>query len=157
MDLFRMIARWLDAFPYSLIALFLRVVAAHPFFVSGQTKVEGPTFGTTISGVDLHIKLPTSVRDAIVSLFQDEYKLPHMSPEHAAYLSAIAENLFPVLLLLGLATRLSAFALLVMTMIIQFLVYPDAWWTAHAYWAAILLVLVARGPGALSLDHLLFR
>jgi putative oxidoreductase len=87
-----------------------------------------------------------------VDLFRDEYRLPFLAPEIAAPLAATAEHLFPLLLLLGLATRGAAFALLVMTLVIQVFVYPGAYAT-HATWAAILLLLVARGPGAFSLDH----
>jgi putative oxidoreductase len=142
---------------YAIAALLARIVAAHVFFSSGQTKVSGPTVGGMFHGVDLSFKLPTALSDSAVALFEDEYKLPHIPPEIAAYAAAAAEHILPALLLLGLLTRLSALGLLVMTLIIQFLVYPDAWWSAHAYWAALLLVLIARGGGALSLDALLFR
>jgi putative oxidoreductase len=151
------IATWLDAIPYSVIALFLRVVAAHPFFVAGQTKIEGPTIGREIFGLDLTIQIPTAIRSATFALFEDEYKLPFLSPHVAAYAATALEFVLPLLLFLGLFTRISAFGLLAMTMIIQIFVYPDAWWTAHAYWAALLIVLIARGPGAISLDRLLFR
>jgi putative oxidoreductase len=150
-------AAWLDAIPYSAIALFLRLVAAHPFFVSGQTKIEGPTIGREIFGLDLTMQIPTAIRSATFALFKDEYKLPLLSPNLVAYVATILEIVLPLLLALGLLTRLSALGLLAMTMVIQIFVYPDAWWTAHAYWVAILLVLIARGPGAISLDHLAFR
>ena len=78
-------SRWLDAIPYSLIALFLRVVAAHPFFVSGQTKIEGPTIGREIFGLDLTVQIPTAISSATFALFADEYKLPFISPTVAAY------------------------------------------------------------------------
>ncbi|PWB89411.1 DoxX family protein [Methylocystis sp. MitZ-2018] len=157
MDFIRKIARWLDAIPYSLIALFLRFVVAHPFFVSGQTKIEGPTLGREIFGLDLSFQIPTAVRSATFALFADEYKLPLISPTAAAYVASGLEFVLPLLLVLGLLTRLSAFILLGMTLVIQIFVYPDAWWTVHAYWMAILAVLIVRGPGAISLDHLLFR
>ena len=157
MNIIRTAAGWLDAIPYSLIALFLRIVAAHPFFVSGQTKIEGPTVGGEIFGVDMSFQIPTSVRDATFALFADEYKVPLVPPTVAAYLASGIEFLLPLLLLIGLLTRLSALGLLMMTMVIQIFVFPDAWWTVHAYWTAILVVLAARGPGAISLDHLLFR
>jgi putative oxidoreductase len=80
-----------------------------------------------------------------------------ISPTLAAYAATAVEFILPLLLVIGLLTRLSALGLLVMTMVIQIFVFPDAWWTVHAYWAAILIVLIARGPGAISLDHLLFR
>jgi len=152
----RKIAAWLDATPYSVIAAFLRIVAAHPFFVSGQTKIEGPTIGREIFGVDLTIQIPTAIRDATFALFANEYKLPFLSPNTAAYAATAIEFLLPILLVIGLLTRLLAFVLLAMTMVIQIFVYPDAWWTAHAYWAALLIILLARGPGAISLDRLVF-
>jgi putative oxidoreductase len=75
-------------------------------------------------------------------------------PEIAAHLAAYSEHLFPLLLVLGLFTRLSALALLGMTLVIQVFVYPDAWPT-HLSWAALLLYLAGRGAGRLSLDHAL--
>ena len=80
--------------------------------------------------------------------------MPLLPPELAALMGATAEHLFPALILIGLATRFSALALLGMTATIQVLVYPDAYPT-HGVWATVLLYLVARGPGRLSLDHLL--
>ena len=82
--------------------------------------------------------------------------MPLLTPEVAAHLAAFAEHFFPMLILLGLATRFSALALLGMTLTIQLFVYPDAYPT-HGTWAAIFLLLMARGPGVLSLDHLLAR
>ena len=144
------------AIPWSLVALPLRIIIAHPFFVSGQTKVDGPGFGGQWLGLDLTFKLPLGLREAAVDLFASEYKLPLLNPELAAYAAATLEHLLPVLLVLGLFTQLSALGLLAMTMVIQIFVYPDAWWTVHAYWAAILLVLIARGPGAVSMDRWIF-
>lgn len=157
MHAMKKIAACLDAIPYSVIALFLRVVAAHPFFVSGQTKIEGPTIGREILGLDLTVQIPTAIRSATFALFADEYKLPFLSPNVAAYVTTAMEFMLPLLLVLGFLTRLSALGLLAMTIIIQIFVYPDAWWTAHAYWFALLIVLIARGPGAISLDCLVFR
>ncbi len=94
--------------------------------------------------------------DSVVELFHSEYKLPLIPPELAAPMAAFAEHLFPLLILIGLATRFSALALLVMTLTIQIFVYPDAYPT-HGVWAAVLIFLVARGPGVFSLDHLVSR
>ncbi len=157
MNFSRKIAAWLDAIPYSVIALFLRVVAAHPFFVFGQTKINGPAIGREIFGLDLTVQIPTAIRSATLALFADEYKLPFLSQNVAAYVTTAMEFVLPVFLFLGLLTRLSALGLLAMTTVIQIFVYPDGWWTAHAYWVAILIVLIARGPGAISLDRLVFR
>ena len=92
--------------------------------------------------------------DGAYELFRTEYKLPLIPPELAAHLAAYAEHLFPLLLVLGLATRLSALALLSMTLVIQVFVYPDAWPT-HLSWAALALYLLGRGAGRWSLDHAL--
>jgi putative oxidoreductase len=121
-----------------LLALLARVGIAAVFFYSGRTKVEGVL----------------NVTDNAVALFADEYKLPLLPPDLAAHMAAYAEHLFPLLLVLGLLTRVSALALLGMTAIIQIFVYPDAWPT-HLSWAALLLLLAGRGGGAWSLDRAL--
>ncbi len=157
MNPLRSIGGYLDAIPYSLLALLLRIVAARPFFLAGQTKIDGPTIGREIFGYDMSFQIPTGLREATVTLFENDYKLPYVPPESAAMLSAGLEFILPLMLILGLATRISAFGLLAMTLVIQFFVYPDAWWTVHVYWVTILLVVIARGPGKISLDHLLFR
>lgn len=122
--------------PDALLYLLVRVGIASVFFLSGRTKVEGLL----------------SITPGTYELFRSEYALPLLPPELAAHLATYAEHLFPLLLVLGLATRLSALALLGMTMVIQVFVYPDAWST-HLSWAALLLVLVGRGAGAWSLDR----
>ncbi len=77
-----------------------------------------------------------------------------LPPELAAQMAATAEHVFPILLVLGLFTRLSALALLGMTLVIQVFVYPDAWPT-HLSWAALMLYLAGRGAGPVSLDRVL--
>lgn len=139
--------------PDSLIALLGRFSIAAVFWKSGQTKVQG--FAIDIVGGEFQFGMPR-LSDSVVALFRDEYRLPLLSPELAAPLAAFAEHLFPLLILIGLATRFSALALLVMTLTIQLLVYPDAYPT-HGVWAAVLLFLIARGPGAVSIDHLIER
>lgn len=143
----------LGRIPYALIAVIARVSIAATFWLSGQTKVEG--FALNLVDGSFEFGVPRFA-DSTVALFRDEYALPLLSPEWAAFLATFAEHLFPALLLVGLATRYSALALLVMTLVIQFLVYPGAYAT-HGVWAAVLLVLMARGAGTLSLDHLLAR
>jgi len=127
-----------DLVSHALLATVARVSMASLFLQSGRTKVDGW----------LHVS------DGAVELFRDEYKLPVLSPELAAHVSAYAEHLFPVLLVVGLFTRLSALALLGMTTVIEVFVYPDAWPT-HLSWAGLLLYLVARGAGPISMDRLL--
>ena len=134
--------------PHSLIAFIARFSIAAVFWKSGQTKVEG--FVIDPIGGEFSLGWPR-LSDSAVALFKDEYRLPLITPEIAAPLAAFAEHFFPVLILLGLATRLSALALLGMTAVIQLLVYPGAYPT-HGVWAAVLLYLVANGPGKLSMD-----
>lgn len=149
----RRIVGRLDRIPYSAIAVLARFSIAAVFWRSGQTKVEG--LSVDLLSLELTLGWPT-LRDSAVALFRDEYRLPLLPPELAALAAAGAEHLFPVLLLLGLATRLSALGLLVMTAVIQVFVYPDAYPT-HGTWAALLLLLIARGPGALSIDRWIDR
>lgn len=122
--------------PDALLYLLVRMGIASVFFLSGRTKVEGLL----------------SITPGTYELFRSEYALPLLPPALAAHLATYAEHLFPLLLVLGLGTRLSALALLGMTLVIEVFVYPDAWST-HLSWAALLLVLVGRGAGAWSLDR----
>jgi putative oxidoreductase len=139
--------------PHWLVALVGRFSIAAVFWKSGQTKVQG--FQIDPIGGIYELGLPRFA-DSTIDLFKDEYNLPLVSPEVAALFAASAEHIFPVLILMGLATRLSALALLIMTAVIQTLVYPGAYPT-HGTWAAILLMLMWRGAGVVSLDHLIAR
>jgi len=139
--------------PENAIAWLARLSIALTFWVSGQTKIEGLVLDPI--GWNIELGLPR-VSESAIELFRSEYALPLLAPELAANLAAVAEHVFPLLLVLGLATRLSAFALLLMTLVIQVFVYPSAYPT-HALWAALLLYLMAHGPGALSLDRLIVR
>ena len=144
---------WLERVPYSVVALLARFSIAAVFWSSGQTKVEG--FALNIVSGEFQPGWPR-LADNAVALFRDEYRLPLLPPEFAALLAAAAEHAFPLLLLAGLATRLSALALLAMTLVIQVFVYPGAYAT-HGTWAALLLLLTVQGPGTFSLDHWLAR
>ena len=148
--------RWLSpviaqmqSMPYSGLALLARFSIAAVFWQSGQTKVKG--FAVNFISGDFQWGWPR-LADGVVDLFESEYKLPLLPPELGAVLGAFAEHVFPMLILLGLATRFSALALLVMTAVIQFLVYPGAYPT-HGVWASVLLLLISQGPGKLSVDH----
>lgn len=121
----------------NVLLLVARFGAAAIFFLSGRTKVEGLL----------------TITPATYELFRTEYALPLVSPAVAAHAATYGEHLFPILLVLGLFTRLGAGALLGMTLVIQIFVYPDAWPT-HLSWAGLLLLLVSRGGGGWSLDHL---
>lgn len=143
----------LERIPDSLIALLGRFSIAAVFWLSGQTKVQGFTLNI-VSG-EFSIDNPR-LSDSVVDLFRDEYRLPLVPPELLAPMAAFAEHLFPALILIGLATRFSALALLGMTATIQIFVYPDAY-PLHGVWATVLLYLAARGPGVVSLDALIAR
>ena len=129
----------LDRIPQSLISLAARIFPAAVFWRSGETKVEG-----------------WHVTDSAIDLFRDEYALPLVDPALTAKIAAFSEHFFPALLVIGLASRFSALALLGMTAVIEIFVYRDAW-PEHGVWAACFLVVIARGPGIFSLDHLLAR
>ena len=124
----------------TLLAVPARLFIAVTFFLSGRTKVDGLL----------------TLKPSTYYLFQFEYKIPVIPPDIAAHIAAFNETLFPVLLVLGLASRFSAFVLLGMTTVIEVFVYPGAWET-HLGWATALAFIIFRGPGALSLDHLIRR
>lgn len=143
----------LEKIPHSLIAFIARFSIAAVFWKSGQTKVEG----LAVDLIDGTFELGwPRLADSTIPLFQSEYNLPLLSPEIAAHLAAFAEHVFTLLILLGFATRFSALALLGMTLTIQLFVYPAAYPT-HGTWAAVLLYLMATGPGKLSIDQLIAR
>ena len=132
---------WVIAIPARapdwIIGLFARIAIAPTFFISGQLKVEG-----------------FAVTDSTIFLFEHEFGLP--MPVVAAHLAALAENVLPVLLVVGLATRLSAIALFAMTIVIQ-MVAPGGFWNFHILWFFVLLYVAARGPGCVSLDHFIAK
>jgi putative oxidoreductase len=129
------VLRRLDGVPYALLALPLRAAVATVFWNSAMAKLAN--------------------WDTTIELFTDEYKVPLLSPEIAANMALSIELTAPVLLVLGLLTRAAALVLLGMTTVIEVFVYPEAWPT-HIQWAAMLLVLICRGAGKLSLDHLIW-
>lgn len=121
-------------FPLSLLELGMRIAVGATFFRSGMNKLES--------------------FDTAVELFREEYRLPLLPPEIAAYLGTAVELSAPVLVILGVFARLGAAALLAMTLVIQFLVYPGNW-TEHLMWASILAYVLTRGPGRLSIDRII--
>jgi putative oxidoreductase len=138
------ISTWLSGIlPEGLVLAFVRIVLAGIFWRSGRTKVEeGSWF---------------QLSDTTYELFRTEYAGVPLPPELAAVLATTAEHVLPALLLVGLFTRLSALGLLGMTLVIQFFVYPDAWWGEHSLWTALALILIVRGAGQFSLDAMLTR
>lgn len=121
----------LGRFPLALVVLFMRIGIGGTFFKSGLNKIQS--------------------WDSAVSLFAEEYKVPVLPPELAAWLATAAELVCPVLLVAGIFARLGAATLLGMTFVIQVFVYPENW-VEHLLWASVLLYILTRGPGALSID-----
>ena len=132
----RAVVDWLDRVPYSLLALPLRVAVAIIFWNSAMAHLAN--WQTTLE------------------LFDTEYRLPIVPPIPAAYMAVAIELTAPVLLVIGLLTRPTALVLLGMTTVIEVFVYPLAWPT-HIQWAAMMLVLLCRGGGVLSVDEILKR
>jgi putative oxidoreductase len=135
----RGVARWLDrlaAVPLSIHQLLFRLGVASVFLKAGMVKV--------------------SSWESTVALFRDEYRVPVVPPELAATMAATSELGCSTLLFIGLASPLATLPLLGMIATIQLFVYPDAW-SEHLVWGSILLFLLTRGPGAISLDHVIAR
>lgn len=131
------INRLADHLPHDVVALAARIFPAVVFWQSARTKVDGLT-----------------IKESTYFLFEQVYALPLIPHATAAQLATVAEHLLPVLLVLGLFARVGALGLLGMTAVIQIFVFPEAWVT-HGLWATALLVVLAQGPGRVSLDHLL--
>ena len=127
------------AVPHSVIALLARIAMGSTFWLSARTKVDGLL----------------TLKDSTFFLFENEYALPVLPVNVAAYLATYSEHLFALMLFVGLGSRLGAAGMLGITAVIQLLVYPSAWPT-HLGWVVLLLVIIAQGPGKLSLDHVLF-
>ena len=133
------VAGWLDQLgrvPLSLHQLLFRLGVASVFLKAGLTKA--------------------SSWESTVALFRDEYRVPVLLPELAATLATTFELACSTMLIVGLATRLATLPLFAMIATIQLFVYPSAW-PEHLVWGSILLFLLTRGPGAISLDHLIAR
>ncbi|MCC2111322.1 MAG: DoxX family protein [Hyphomicrobiales bacterium] len=133
--------------PHSLVGLVLRFAVAVPFYKSGLTKWDGFL----------------QLSDSAVYLFSEELKLhlfgaeiAYPAPALMAFMAGLGEVMLPVLLVFGLGTRFAALGLIAMTAVIQ-LTIPEAWANYHLPWAAMLLAILAHGPGKISLDHLIAK
>jgi len=134
--LYLIATRWVDYLQPALNLLF-RFWVAKVFFMSGLTKIKS--------------------WDTTLMLFEYEYAVPLIDFKMAAFLATGAELLFPILLLIGLAGRFSAVALFILN-IVAAISYPDispGGVNDHYFWGAMLLVLIAYGPGKLSIDQLI--
>jgi len=128
-----------DSIPSWLIGVLARVSVATVFWRSARTKVDG-----------------FEITQSAYFLFKNEYRVPLIPYDLAAVITTISEHLFAALLMIGLASRLSALGLLVMTLVIQIFIYPQAWPT-HIFWITALVYIIARGPGVVSVDHFIRR
>ena len=135
------------------IALLARIGLAFTFWLSGQTKIEGLVLDPL--GLQVQWGWPR-VSESALELFRNEYALPLLPPDWAALMAATAEHVLPLMLVLGLGTRVAALGVLGMTLVIQVFVYPLAFPT-HALWAACALALLVHGGGRLALDRPLAR
>ncbi len=150
--------------PYALVALGLRLIMARLFFLDGQTRVDGPRLSFNpldyasldfLRGFDFSVVLPMQVNAQTFTAFSVQYPPIPVPPVLAAYLVSYAEFILPIMLVLGLGTRFAAVGLLIMTAMISYFVLPHALFTTHIFWAAILMVLISRGPGQISIDHII--
>ena len=127
------ITAWLGRFPLPIAQCLFRLAIASVFLKAGLTKMAS--------------------WEVTVQLFADEYQVPILPPEVAALLATTVEVSCSTLLALGLATRVATLPLLGMIAVIQIFVYPHAW-SEHLTWGSILLFVLTRGGGPLSLDRL---
>ena len=150
LSLLQSIERVWAKLPEDIGLVLARFILATIFWRSGQTKIEG----FQLDFIDMKFQWGWPVMaESTLFLFEYEYNLPLLSPGLAALLATLAEHFLPLLLLVGFMTRSAALMLLVMTLVIQIFVYPDAWVT-HGLWGALLLFLISRGAGGLSVDAL---
>ena len=145
--------------PYALVALGLRLVMARVFFLDGQTRIDGPRVPMNIQDLlrsfDFSVVLPMQVKAETFTAFLVQYPPLPVPPVLAAYLLSYAEFILPIMLVLGFGTRFAALGLLIITALIQIYVLPEALWSVHIYWAAILTVLLSLGAGQISADHII--
>ena len=134
--LYRRVIKLPEHIPFSLIQLAARIAISHVFWQSAQTKLAS---------------WPVTLQ-----LFANEYNLPFIDPSIAAPLATTAEITGSVLLSLGLFSRLGALMLLGVVSVIQIFVFPENW-AEHLLWASLLLLVLTRGAGVLSLDHVAER
>lgn len=125
-----------ECFPQSLLQLMFRVAIGSVFWNAGLVKIA--SWQTTLL------------------LFRNEYRVPLLPPELAAHLATAIELTCPILLFVGLATRLAVLPMIGQALVIEIFVYPEDW-IEHLGWLAMLLFLFARGAGVFSVDHLIWR
>jgi putative oxidoreductase len=141
--------------PYSLVALVLRLVMARIFFVTGQEMIDGPK--QRLKDIDYALTLPAQIREEAFRMFEAKLAGTPLSPKFVAYVVSYADFILPILLVLGLATRFTALALILLVVFIDQYLEPGTFWSLHIYWYAILLMLMSGGAGIISVDYLIRR
>lgn len=132
--LFIMLVSFLEIILQPLLLLAIRLWMARIFWHSAMTKI--------------------SDWQSTIFLFKEEYKVPIISPEHAAYLATATEIAAPILLTIGFMSRLASLSMLAMTIVIQ-LTYLD--FQEHFYWMFLLLTIICFGSGKISLDYIVIK
>jgi putative oxidoreductase len=138
--------------PYALVALVLRLVCARIFFLDGQGRIDGLFVPLRWHEFAVSFVLPLQVKADAIAVFAAQSAPLPLSPLLAAYVVVAAEFILPICVVLGFATRFAALGLLIVTALLQVFVMPQALWSAHVYWASMLLVLLSLGAGPLSID-----
>jgi putative oxidoreductase len=149
--------------PYSLVALALRIIITRVFFIDGQARIDGPRLSYLLTGFDLHsyyvrgfdlsVILPGQPKVALVASVFDTLESAMLST-FIGYVIAYTAFVLPIMLVLGAGTRFVALGLLGLTLLMQIFIAPQALWTAHIYWASILIVLMSLGAGKISVDQI---
>jgi len=134
--LIRAILEWLEKMPHAVLALLARLALAAVFWGAGMLKM-----------TNWQVSAKTFEEFA-------SYNIPVLPPELAAYLATGVEHVTPVLMIIGLATRAAGGAMLGVIAVIFIFVHQDEW-PAFCIWSSAIIFLLTKGPGVLSLDHLI--
>lgn len=135
--------------PYTLVAIILRLLVARDIFRAGQMKSLGPTL---FAGTGYQVTFPAQANDKVLAAFAKLFPDGAVSSVFIAHCFVLAEFVLPICLVIGFGTRIAAALLLIATVLFEAYFLPGTLWTVHAYWGAVLLVLMTCGPGPISLD-----
>jgi len=135
--------------PYTLVAIILRLLVARDVFLAGQAKIVGSTL---FAGTGHPITLPAQANDKVLAVFAKLFPDGAVSSAFIAHCFVLGEFILPICLVIGFGTRIAAALLLIATVLLEAYFVPGTLWTIHAYWGAVLLVLMTCGPGPISLD-----
>jgi putative oxidoreductase len=141
--------------PYAVMALAMRLLMARIFFFDGQMRINGPRLSYDLYGFHLSAILPAQVKAETFTAFATQFAPLPLPPMLAAYAVSYAEFVLPVMLVLGLGSRIASLGMLIMTAVISIYIMPETFWNVLVYWVAILALLLTQGPGRISIDHLI--